>query len=365
MKKILLLLLLGCAPAWAIETDAQHAIVMDGQTGAILYAKQADEVMYPASMTKMMTAYMLFDALKSGQKLLSDTFHVSEEAWRKGGSKMFVQLGTDITIEDLMRGIIIQSGNDASIVVAEGMAGSESQFAVMMTEKAHELDMKNSNFKNATGWPDDDHVTTAHDLALLAHHTIKNFPEYYPIYAEREFVYHDIVQHNRNLLLARNIGIDGLKTGHTEAAGYGITISGMQDGRRVHVVVGGLQSEKARADEAQKLYQYGFANFTNKTPQDIVLGAIPLWYGAKDAIDVTYGAPITVPRTQIQNATLELTLDKAVVAPIKKGAVLGKVTFTVDGLSAQTVPLLAAESVKKSGFLKQLITNVEKLTSGT
>lgn len=366
MKRLLIafILLAASLPAHAFETDAKNAIIMDAQTGTILFEKDADAPIYPASMTKMMTAYMLFDALKSGVLSLKDTYPVSEKAWRKGGSKMFVQLGKNIAIEDLMRGIVIQSGNDACIVFSEGFAGSEERFAERMTKTAHDMDMSNTIFKNATGWPDEEHVTTARDLLTLAHRTIEDFPEYYPVYSEREFTYHDIKQQNRNLLLARDLGVDGMKTGYTEAAGYGITISGEKDGRRVHVVVGGLTSEQTRADAAEKLYRYAFTEFRNKHYHGTILGTVPLWYGIKDDIAVT-AAPdttLTTPIVDTDNASFTFVTNNTLAAPITKGEVVGTLILQADNMSAQHVPLVAAESVGEAGFVKRFITNFKELT---
>lgn len=348
-------------PSFSFETEAPFAVIIDGETGATVFEKQADETMYPASMTKMMTAYLMFDALTSGEITQDTTYPVSETAWRKGGSKMFVQLNNDIAVKDLMRGIIIQSGNDACIVFAEGFAGSEELFAKRMTEKARDIGMNNTTFRNATGWPDDEHVTTARDLAILAYRTVKDFPNYYPVYAEKEFTYHNIRQYNRNLLLSRNIGVDGLKTGHTEAAGYGITVSGEQDGRRVFAVVGGLDSEKARADAAEKLYRYAYAAFNNISLQNKTLASLPLWYGEKDVIRVNSEEKITVPVTGLEQSTISFDLDHTLVAPISKGQKIGTATIVNDNMPAQKITLIAAEDIAKAGFLSRLIHNIKHL----
>ncbi len=348
-------------PASAVETEAPFALIMDGETGAVLFEKDADATMYPASMTKMMTAYIMFDALKTGEIKEDTTYPVSETAWRKGGSKMFVQLNNDIAVKDLMRGIVIQSGNDACIVFAEGFAGSEELFAKRMTEKARELGMNNTTFKNATGWPDDEHVTTARDLAILAYRTVKDFPNYYPVYAEKEFTYHDIRQYNRNLLLSRNIGVDGLKTGHTEAAGYGITISGEQDGRRVFVVVGGLDSEKSRADAAEKLYRYAYAAFNNVNLNGKTLATLPVWYGAKETIAISSNDTISVPVTGRENSKVTFALDETLVAPIQKGQKIGTATIANQNMPEQKVTLIAGEDVAEADFLSRLISNIKHL----
>ena len=240
-----LILVHGTANSAGFETGAKQVIIVDYTTGAELYGKNADEIMDPASMTKMMTIYKLFERLKNGSLSMEDTFLVSEKAWRKKGSKMFVPVGGRVSVEDLVRGIIVQSGNDASIVVAEGLSGSEAAFAEQMTAKARELGMTNTTFRNASGWPEPGHTTTARDLAILAAATIRDFPELYKYYAEMEFTFNKIKQGNRNPLLYRNTGADGLKTGHTEAAGYGLTASAVRGDQRLIVVAHGMKSQIA------------------------------------------------------------------------------------------------------------------------
>jgi serine-type D-Ala-D-Ala carboxypeptidase (penicillin-binding protein 5/6) len=217
------------AMAEPIATNAKHLYIVDFQTGSVLYDKMAEEQLGPASMSKLMTVYMLFDALKRGDVKLSDTFHVSEKAWAMQGSKMFVDIDSDVKVEDLLRGILIQSGNDACIVVAEGLAGSEEAFAERMNKKAKEIGLTGSNFTNSTGWPDPNHYMTAKDIEVLSEHLIRDFPEYYPYFSEKEFTWHGIKQGNRNPLLYRTgSGVDGLKTGHTEEAGFGVSASAVR-----------------------------------------------------------------------------------------------------------------------------------------
>ena len=252
---------LASQPARAYETSAGQAILVDANTGTVLFEKNADEITFPSSMTKLMTIYLVFAHLADGSLHLDDELPVSEKAWRMQGSKMFVEVGTSVRVEDLLRGVVVQSGNDATVVLAEGLAGSEEAFAVEMTEMAQELGMTNSVFRNASGWPDPDHVSSARDLAILAQRTIEDFPQYYHYYAEEVFVWHDIEQHNRNPLLYNTPGADGLKTGHTEAAGYGLTASAERDGRRLILVVNGLASTQERASEGQRLIEYGFREF--------------------------------------------------------------------------------------------------------
>ncbi len=365
MKKLLLLLCAVAFPAQALETTAKHAVVMDHQTGVVLYDKAAHEAMFPASMTKMMTAYLMFDALKSGKITMEDTYPVSENAWRKQGSKMFVTLGSDVAISDLMKGIIIQSGNDGCIVFAEGYAGTEERFAELMSEKGIEIGLKGSVFKNATGWPDEQHVTTAYDLAMLAKRTIADFPEYYPVYSQAEYVYHDIKQYNRNLLLNRSMGVDGLKTGHTEEAGYGITVSGEQNGRRTHVVVAGLTSEKERADEAAKLFRYAMTEFRHAALAGKIVAQLPVFYGESRHIDaVTDGDAVALLPTLQTNFTANVQYEAGLKAPIKKGQLIGALSVKAEGVSEQMLKLYAANDVMELGFFARALENAGMLLTG-
>ncbi|MBN9543690.1 MAG: D-alanyl-D-alanine carboxypeptidase, partial [Alphaproteobacteria bacterium] len=228
--------------AFALETKAPHAILVDYDTDTVIFEKEADVPTVPSSMSKLMTVYVIFDKLKKGELKLNERFLVSENAWRKQGSKMFLHVGSSVTLEDLIKGIIIQSGNDACITAAEGIAGTEEEFVNILNEKAKELGLTNSHFVNSTGWPDDNHKMSMRDLSILSKHLINDFPEYYSYFAEREFVYNNIKQQNRNLSLNRFNGVDGLKTGHTDAGGYGIAMSAQQKNRRLIVVVNGLSS---------------------------------------------------------------------------------------------------------------------------
>lgn len=348
-----LLLVSGQATAAApIETKAKQAVVADVETGAVLFSLNAYEPMFPASMTKMMTAHILFDYLKNGKLKMTDTFIVSENAWRMQGSKMFVHVGDAVPIEDLMRGIIIQSGNDACIVVAEGIAGSEEAFAAMMNAEAEKIGMKNSHFKNSTGMPDEEHIMSPYDLYLLARDTIRRYPDFYKYYAEKEFTYNEIKQPNRNLLLDRDIGVDGLKTGHTEASGFGITISGVnkEDGRRLVVVVNGLTSDKERADEAERLLIYGYRNFENRkvfaAGQEVAQGEV--WFGQNPTVPLVAKQDVllTLPKAGAKaNIKLTVKYNGPIASPVVKGTEVGTITVLAEGQEAQTVPLLAGADV--------------------
>jgi D-alanyl-D-alanine carboxypeptidase (penicillin-binding protein 5/6) len=349
------------AQAPAIETAAQQMVLIDIDTDTVLAQKDADARMYPSSMTKLLTLYVIFERLKEGSVKLTDRFTVSEKAWRMQGSKMFVPIGAEVTVEDLVRGISVQSGNDACIVIAEGLAGSEEQFAKLMNDTAAKLGMTQSHFMNASGWPDENHYTTARDLAVLGERIVNDFPEYHHYASEPEFTYNNIRQYNRNLLLSRqDLGVDGLKTGHTDIAGYGIVVSAVDPGtkRRMVLVVNGLDSEKARAEEAAKLVTYGFRQFDTVSfvkAGDPVL-EIPVWLGEKDSVVATVpaDAKMTLPRLGREGITFKAVYDGPVAAPIKQGQDIGRLEVSVAGQAGvKSYPLVAASAVeRKSAFAR-------------
>lgn len=343
------------AKAQSVDTQAKYALMLDFDTGQEMLSINPDVRMYPASMTKLMTAYLVFERLKNGTLSLDDTFSVSEKAWRKGGSKMFVEVNTQVRVEDLLRGIIVQSGNDATIVVAEGLSGSEEAFAREMTNKARELGMSGTQFRNASGWPDDEHYTTARDLAILATSIIRNFPEYYHFYSETEFTYSEITQRNRNPVLYQGIGADGLKTGHTEASGYGLTASAIEDGRRVVLVINGLDSSTQRKQEAKRLIEWGFREWGNYKlfdPGETVTNA-RVWLGREGSVPLIVSDRIQVALRRSARDELQVAarFDEPIKAPIEKGAQIGTVSITAPGMDAIEAPLLAGESVDRLGPL--------------
>lgn len=348
-----------------IATNAKQLMLLDDSTDTVLLDRNANEKMYPSSMSKLMTLYVLFGDLKNGSLKLEDTLPVSEKAWRKGGSKMFVRVGTHVAIEDLIRGIIIQSGNDACIVVAEGLAGSEDAFAKRMTDTAKKIGMKHSNFTNATGWPDENHVTSAADLATLSQHLIHDFPDYYHYFKEAEFTYSGITQPNRNLLINRDIGVDGLKTGHTEIAGYGIVLSAVQDGRRLVLVVNGLESKAERAKEGETLLRYGFSHYKahRLLKAGEPLADIPVWMGAEESISATVekDAMITLPR---EDNTIHFVMhsEQPIAAPIAKGEQIGSLYIMSDDTVIKKIPLTAAQDVNKAGFFSRIIKSAKHLS---
>ena len=371
MRKFVLslLLLLSVHAAYAMDTKATHAFVMDFDTGAVLLEKNADDLMAPASMSKLMTAYMVFDKLQSGKLAETDTFLVSENAWRKGGSKsgsstMFLSPSTRVAVKDLLKGIIIQSGNDACITVAENLSGSEENFAAEMTIKARELGLEKSTFRNATGWPDPEHKMTARELAKLAQLLIKNFPEYYPLYSEKSFRYNKITQGNRNPLLYSMPGqADGLKTGHTEQSGFGLVGSAksMDGHRRLLLVVNGLKSMKDRGEEAKKLMDWGFREFDNYRlfADKDVIAQVPVFLGKADTVGLKLAQPVQVTMKRLDKigASVVLSYQTPVVAPVNMGDELGTLQIlTKDGKVVDTYPVVAAQSVEKAGYFAKLKT---------
>ena len=355
-------------PGLAFETQAREAVLVDATTGAVLLDKNADSLMPPASMSKIMTVYMVFEALKDGRLSLDEKLMVSEKAWRMGGSKMFVEVGKEVRVEDLLRGVIVQSGNDACIVLAEGLAGSEAAFADAMTSKARELGMNDSVFANATGWPHPDHRMTARDLATIALKTIENFPEYYHYYAETSFTWIGIKQGNRNPLLYKKIGADGFKTGHTEEAGYGLTGSAVQNDRRLVVVVSGLPSVKARADESHRLIAWGFREFGNydlfKAGETVEEGVV--WQGDAKTVPLVLAEDFTVtlPRKSRKDMTVTVKQDGPIPAPIEEGQQVAKLVVAAPGAESVEVPLLAGASVPQLGVFGRFVGNIKHLMFG-
>ncbi len=336
-----------------VETSARHAIMIDMTTDSIVLEKEADTPMPPASMSKLMTVFMVFDRLKSGKLSLNDKFLVSRKAWRKGGSKMFVMVNTRVSVEDLLRGIIVQSGNDACIVIAEGIAGSEDAFAEMMTRRAREIGLTNSSFKNATGWPAEGHYMSARDIATLSMKLIRDFPEYYPIFAETSYTYGGIKQGNRNPLLYKDFGADGLKTGHTEASGYGLASSVERKGRRLVLVVNGLPSMRARSSESARLMDWGFRETASYAlfRKGEEVDTADVWLGQSPKVKMLAGQDVvlTMPRTARRDMKVRAVYRNPVQAPIVAGAPVGRVVISSPGRKDLEIPLLAASSVERLG----------------
>ncbi len=367
----LCLMAVTAAPAQAqsqLETKAKQAIIVDVNTGVVLYEKDAHVRMPTSSMSKVMTTYMLFEELKKGAIKLDDTILVSEKAWNMGGSEMFIEVGERVRVEDLIRGIVIQSGNDATVAVAEGLAGTEEAFAEAMTVRAKELGMKESNFKNASGWPDPDHYSTAHDLAILAYRTIQDFPEYYHYFAEREFTYNKIRQPNRDPLLGAVAGADGLKTGHTEAAGYGLMGSAIRDGHRVVMVINGLESIAERKEEGIRLLEWAFRNFERKklVKQGEAVDRAAVWLGKTPDVELVAAKDldIVMPRTRRNDVRMSVSYQAPLAAPVKKGTVVGKLKVEIPDQAPMEVDLMAANDVPRLGAFGRAKARAKYLLSG-
>jgi len=358
----------------ATETPAARAYLVDAKTGAVLLDKNGAEPMPPASMSKLMTLHMLFERLRDGRLSLDDKFYVSENAWRKGGAKtggstMFLEPGMRVRVEDLIRGIIVQSGNDACIVVAEAISGSEEAFAEEMTIRARELGLSDSVFKNSTGWPDPEHLMSPRDLAKLAKITIEEFPDYYHYYSETKFIYNGISQPNRNPLLYKEMGVDGLKTGHTEESGYGLAASAVRGDRRLVLVVSGLASQKLRSSESERLLEWGFREFDNYAmfkSGDIVTDA-EIWLGNKANIPlvVENDLTLTLPKSARREMVVKVVYQTPIPAPVTRGDRVATLNITAPGVDPIEIPLVAGDDVNKLGLTGRLAAAVNYILWGT
>ncbi len=337
---------------------AKSYILIDADSGHVLVEHNADKQLPPASLTKMMTAYLVESEISKHNLSPEDKVRVSVKAWKAPGSRMFIKEGDFVAIQDLLKGIIIQSGNDASIAVAEHIGGSEAAFADLMTQHAQMMGMKNTQFMNATGLPKEGHYSTAHDLAILANHIIKDFPDLYSVYSQQYFTYNGIRQANRNRLLWRDKSVDGLKTGHTDEAGYCLVSSAKRGDMRLISVVMGTSSEEARARESQKLLAYGFRYFETLKPYSAgdVLNEPKVWGGQQE--DVKLGIRddlnITIPRGQAKRLTAKLNVNKVIKAPVSEGQAMGVLQISLDDEILAERPLVALESVEQGGFFKRL-----------
>ena len=335
------------------QLAASAFLLIDADSGKTIVEHNSRQRLPPASLTKIMTSYIAAGEIASGRLALSNKVLVSVKAWRKGGSKMYIREGTEVLVEDLLRGVVIQSGNDASIALAEHIAGSEDAFADVMNQQASLLGMADSNFRNATGWPDDEHYTSARDLATLSQALIQRYPEHYAMYAEKSFDYNDINQQNRNLLLWRDRSVDGVKTGHTDAAGYCLVSSAVRDGMRLISVVMGTDSPEGRARESQKLLSYGFRYYKTHTPYRAVdsLRQVRVWGG--EANQVGLGVPadvtITVPRGAVEQLTAAIDLPPVIKAPLAKGKEIGKLTVMLGEDVVWEGPLVTLADVPERG----------------
>lgn len=341
------------------QVKAESYFLLEANTGKVIVSFNADQELPPASLTKMLTSYIASHEISKGSISQDDMVRISVKAWQTEGSKMFVREGTSVSVADLLKGIIIQSGNDASIALAEHVAGSEYAFADLMNRHAERLGMRNSHFVNATGLPAKNHFTTAKDLATLARAIINDYPEHYKLYAEKSFTFNGITQPNRNLLLGRDSSVDGLKTGHTNEAGYCLVASAKNDNMRLISVVMGSKSEESRAVESQKLLTYGFRFFETVSPflSNTPLTNSKVWMGAADEVilGLAEDFTVTIPKGEMDKIKTQFTIDPVIKAPIAAGTTYGQVNLSLNGETLADLPLVALEPVAKGGLLKRII----------
>ena len=342
----------------APQVDASSYILMDANSGQVIMEYNADEKLPPASLTKMMTAYIVEDELTRGNFTEDDMVPISVKAWRMGGSRMFIQEGTQVSVGDLLKGVVIPSGNDSSVALAEYIAGSEDAFSDLMNQYARRLGMTNTNFTNSTGWPDDDQYSTSRDMAILARAIILDFPQHYDMYAQKEFTFNNIRQQNRNLLLWRDPSVDGLKTGHTRAAGYCLVASAERDGMRLISVVMGTESEAVRARESMKMLNYGFRFFETYTAYNALteLDSANVWLGKQRdlALGLAEDLSLTIPRDSHERLQVNITTQPQLQAPIEQGAEYGTLTVSMDGDVLVSVPLIALHAVEPAGIITRM-----------
>ncbi len=338
------------------QVAAESYLLIDFDSGKVLAEKDADKQVEPASITKLMTAYVVYHELEAGRLSLDEKVTISEKAWRMGGSRMYLELGSQVTVEELLKGLIIQSGNDASVALAEHIAGSEEAFVDVMNQYAAKLGMTGTYYKNSTGWPDKQHLTTARDIAKLASAIIREFPEHYKRYSEKVYTYNNIKQYNRNKLLWRDKSVDGLKTGHTESAGYCLVSSAKRGDMRLISVVLGTRSEKARASVSQSLLNYGFRFYeTHKLyAAGEILNHARVWKGDSEnvALGLMQDLYVTIPRGSYKNLQALMDVDARLEAPIKKGQELGVVRITLNDIDLRRAPLVALNQVERGSLLQ-------------
>lgn len=331
------------------DTKAREAVLVDLNTNTVLLDKDSGQRMPTSSMSKVMTLYVVFDALKQGTIKLDDLFTVSERAWKMGGSRMFLEIGSKVKVEDLIQGVAIQSGNDATVVLAEGVAGDEQAFVDRMNMMAKTMGMENSHFMNASGWPDPDHYSTPKDLSILAERVMEDFPDYFHYFSEKEFTYNGIYQPNRLPLLGKLRGADGLKTGHAEEAGYGLIGTAQRDGRRLVLVINGLRSSEERSVESIRLLEWGFHNFKNVTvlKSGDKVAAAKVWLGNKTEVPLVAAEDVvfSVPVFKTKDVTMKLSYTEPVRAPVKKGDAIATLTVNVPDQDPKEITLVAGDDV--------------------
>lgn len=360
---ICLLIILNNQNLFSFDTSAENALLIDFDTNQILYSKNEEKKIYPASMSKLMTLYILFDSLKKGIVTLDDKFVVSRNAYQKEGSTIYAELGTEISVQDLIRGIIVSSGNDACIIVAEALSGSEDNFANQMNFYAEEMGLRNSNFKNSSGLHNDDHYTSAEDLVKLSNLLITDFPDYYPYFAERSFTWNSIIQYNRNNILRLDLGVDGLKTGYTSKSGYGVIVSSEKNGRRLIGIVTGLKSVDDRTNEISRLLNYGYRGFKSYSvfKDNQIIDYAKVWKGNKNnlplIVDKDINLLLDIPGRRGIN--VEYKYNEPIYAPIFKGDVVGSIDIIIPGRKNIKLDLLAGEDVKQVNFFTGFIRSLD------
>ena len=379
MKKLFILitffLSIWGTVAQGFSTTAKTAFVIDNTTGEVLLSKDINRPIPPASMSKLMTLWMVFESLDEGKLEMDDTFKVSRKAWKKGGSKMFLREGESVKIEDLIKGVIIQSGNDACIVLAEGLAGTEENFAELMTIRAKEIGLTNSNFKNSTGWPDPDHKMSSSDLVTLATKIREEYPSYYTIFNDLEFTWDGISQRNRNPLLSMNLGADGLKTGYTDEAGYGLIASAKQNERRITFVITGLKSVGQRTREAKGITTWAFKKFRLKTyfEKNGTILEVPVWRGKKERVKISAAnhVQLLLANDPKGDPKMHVVLKEPLIAPLKKGQkinghlVVEKASLIKENSNKKQLffPIIVSEDLGRGGVVNKVKTNLHTLKS--
>ncbi len=356
------------SPIGPVDTQARQALIIDFETDATILEKSADERMPPSSMSKLMTMYVVFEQLRANRITLAQTFTVSATARAAIGSRMFLEAGSQVSVEDLMRGVIVQSGNDACVTLAEGIAGTERAFADMMNASARRIGLNNSQFRNSSGLPDPEQRMTCRDLARLAKRLITDFPEYYRYYSERSFRWNNVSQDNRNPLLGRFPGADGLKTGHTDEAGFGLTGTARQGGRRLIMVLNGLPSLNVRADESVRLLDWGFSNFENVVlfRAADAIDQVPVHLGVRPTVPLVGGRDVvvTLPRTWRESMVARLRYDAPLRAPVMTGQEIGRMEISGRGVTPATFPLYAGADVEQLGFVPRIPVVLSRMFGG-
>ncbi|OEY86787.1 D-alanyl-D-alanine carboxypeptidase [Wolbachia pipientis] len=359
LRRILLLILILplSLHAYQFRTKAKQAAVLDLASDSFIFEHNADERMAPASMSKLMTLYVAFNHIKAGIINMEDKFQVSRKAWEKKGSSMYLREGQNVTIKELLQGIIIASGNDASITLAEGIAGSEEDFVTEMNNVAQELGLSNSHFTNASGWPDQDHFMSARDIVILSKRIFTDFPEYYDFFSIQSLTYNEITQQNKNSLLFHDIGIDGLKTGYTNVNNYGIAVSAKRDDRRIFVVVNGLNSAKERIQEAKKLVQYAFNHFNTEKifTKESIIEKINVLHGKSKNVGITVKDDIVITYNSRLCNKIKIEYKDMVPAPIKKGQEIGKIYIKIPGATEKVIPLYTVSDVRELNNLEKFL----------